>query len=140
MILHSPAYEGGTDSEFRNVSNQNSDAGELPKKEQITFRTRRKLKNKNAYFFCSISAQYVRLQPEEMRCMKFVQTFVTGIRLAVALEGENGCDRIRPKQIHHCKISNIMREAKTKTSICNIKYNLLFTLFYQWDQTLKVGS
>jgi len=25
-----------------------SDSGELPKKEQITFRTRRKLKNKNA--------------------------------------------------------------------------------------------
>ena len=42
-----PAYEDGTDSEFRNVGIYNSDAGELPKKEQITFRTRRKLKNKN---------------------------------------------------------------------------------------------
>ena len=41
-----PAYEDGTDSEFRNVGNSNSDAGELPKKEQVTFRTRRKLKNK----------------------------------------------------------------------------------------------
>jgi len=47
MILHSPAYEDGTDSEFRNVGNWNSDARELPKKEQITFRKRRKLKNKN---------------------------------------------------------------------------------------------
>ena len=46
-ILHSPAYEDGTDSEFRNVGSWNSDAGELPKKEQITFRTWRKLKNKN---------------------------------------------------------------------------------------------
>ena len=44
-ILHSPAYEDGTDSEFRNVDNWNSIAGELPKKKQITFRTRRKLKN-----------------------------------------------------------------------------------------------
>jgi len=35
-ILHSPAYEDGTDSEFRNVGSYNSDAGELPKKEQIT--------------------------------------------------------------------------------------------------------
>jgi len=26
-------YEDGTDSEFRNVGNKNSDAGELPKKE-----------------------------------------------------------------------------------------------------------
>ena len=40
----------GTDSEFRNVGNKNSDAGDLPKKEQITFRTRRKLKNKNCNF------------------------------------------------------------------------------------------
>jgi len=32
-ILHSPAYEDGTDSEFRNVGNYNSDASELPKKE-----------------------------------------------------------------------------------------------------------
>ena len=44
--LHSPAYEDGTDSEFRNVGSSNSDAGELPKKEQITFRIRRKLKNR----------------------------------------------------------------------------------------------
>jgi len=28
-------------------ASENSDAGELPKKEQIAFRTRRKLKNKN---------------------------------------------------------------------------------------------
>jgi len=34
-ILHSPAYEDGTDSEFRNVGYLNSDAGELPKKEHI---------------------------------------------------------------------------------------------------------
>ena len=35
-ILHSPANDDGTDNEFRNVGNCNSDAGELPKKEQIT--------------------------------------------------------------------------------------------------------
>jgi len=35
--LHSPAYEDGTDSEFRNVGYYNSDAGELPKKEHVTF-------------------------------------------------------------------------------------------------------
>ena len=34
--FHSPAYEDGTDSEFRNVGNQNSDAGELPKNENVT--------------------------------------------------------------------------------------------------------
>ena len=34
--IHTPAYEGGTDREFRNVGSYNSDAGELPKKEQIT--------------------------------------------------------------------------------------------------------
>ena len=37
-ILHSPAYEDVTDSEFRNVDNQKSHAGELPKKEQITYK------------------------------------------------------------------------------------------------------
>jgi len=46
MVLHSPAYEDGTESEFRNVGHYNSDAGDLPKKEHITFKTRRKLKNK----------------------------------------------------------------------------------------------
>ena len=35
-ILHSPAYEDGTDSDIQNVGSQISDAGELPKKEQIT--------------------------------------------------------------------------------------------------------
>jgi len=49
-MKYSPAYEDGTDSEFRNVGNQNSDAGELPKKEQITFRTRRKLKNRTCNY------------------------------------------------------------------------------------------
>jgi len=44
------SYEDGTDSEFRNVGNYNSDTGELPKKEQITFRTRRKLQNKNPVY------------------------------------------------------------------------------------------
>ena len=40
-----PAYEDGTDKEFRNVGYYNSDAGELPKKEHITIETRRKLEN-----------------------------------------------------------------------------------------------
>jgi len=47
--VNSPAYEDGTNIEFRNVGNYNSDAGELSKKEQITFRTRQKHKNKNCY-------------------------------------------------------------------------------------------
>ena len=52
-ILHSPAYKDGTDSEFRNVGNLNSDAWELPKKEHITFRTWRKLENKKEIFVLS---------------------------------------------------------------------------------------
>ena len=35
-ILHPPSYEDGTDKEFRNVGYQEPDAGESPKKEQIT--------------------------------------------------------------------------------------------------------
>jgi len=41
------AYEDGTDIVLRNVGIQNSDAGELPKRKHITFRTRRKLEIKN---------------------------------------------------------------------------------------------
>jgi len=33
-------------------------AGELPKKEQITFRTRRKLKNKNIFYITSYSHDF----------------------------------------------------------------------------------
>jgi len=60
-ILHSPAYEDGTDSEFRNVDNENSDAGELLKKEQITFRTRRKLKNKKDHLHYKFSCTFTPL-------------------------------------------------------------------------------
>jgi hypothetical protein len=35
-ILHPPAYEDGTNKEFRNVGYQEPDAGESPKKEQFT--------------------------------------------------------------------------------------------------------
>ena len=35
-ILHPPAYEDGTDKEFRNLGYQEPDAGESPKKEQFT--------------------------------------------------------------------------------------------------------
>jgi hypothetical protein len=42
-----PAYEDGTDSVFRNVGIQNSDAGELPRRKHTTFTTRRKLEIKN---------------------------------------------------------------------------------------------
>jgi hypothetical protein len=45
-ILHPPAYEDGTDKEFRNVGYQDPDAGESPKKEQSTIDTWRKLENK----------------------------------------------------------------------------------------------
>ena len=36
VILHSPAYEDGTDRGFRNVGFYNSDAGELPKRKCTT--------------------------------------------------------------------------------------------------------
>ena len=42
-----PTYEYRTDRGFRNVGYQNSDAGELPKRKHITYRTQRKLKIKN---------------------------------------------------------------------------------------------
>jgi len=32
---YKPAYEDGTGSEFRNVGNYNSDAGELPKRNKL---------------------------------------------------------------------------------------------------------
>jgi len=47
VILHPPAYEDGTDGGFRNVGYEHCDAGELPKRKHITYRTRRKLKTKN---------------------------------------------------------------------------------------------
>ena len=42
------AYEDGTDRVFRNVGIWNSDAGESPKSENTTFRTRRKFEIKNS--------------------------------------------------------------------------------------------
>ena len=36
-ILHSPAYEDGTDSEFRSVGYQNSDTGNYPKRNTLHF-------------------------------------------------------------------------------------------------------
>jgi hypothetical protein len=44
---HLPAYEDGTDRVFRNVGIYNSNAGELPRRKHITFRTRRKFEIKN---------------------------------------------------------------------------------------------
>jgi hypothetical protein len=46
-----PAYEDGTDRVFRNVGIQNSDAGELPRREKKhrTFTTRRKFEIKNRF-------------------------------------------------------------------------------------------
>jgi hypothetical protein len=41
------AYEDRTDSVFRNVGIQNSDAGELPKRNNTTFRRRRNFEIKN---------------------------------------------------------------------------------------------
>jgi hypothetical protein len=47
-ILHTlyPAYEYGTDRVFRNVGIQQSDAGEIPKRIQTRFKTRRKFEIK----------------------------------------------------------------------------------------------
>jgi hypothetical protein len=36
LHTHIPAYEDGTDSVFRNVGIQNSDAGELPRRKHTT--------------------------------------------------------------------------------------------------------
>jgi len=41
------AYEDGTDIVFRNVGIHNSDAGESPKRKNITFRTRREFETKD---------------------------------------------------------------------------------------------
>ena len=71
-ILHSPAYEDGTDSEFRNVGNYNSDAGELSKKEHITFRTRRKFKNKISHRQSYINAHKIE-SPNYSNMMEQVQ-------------------------------------------------------------------
>ena len=57
FILHPPAYEDGTDKDFRNVGSQNSDPGELPKKEHITIETRRKLEN-NEYLCILLNSKY----------------------------------------------------------------------------------
>ena len=37
VILHPPAYEDETDRGFRNVGYQNSDAGELPKRQYVKY-------------------------------------------------------------------------------------------------------
>ena len=50
IIPHPPAYEDGTDREFRNVGYQRyMDAGDLPKRQKITIRKRRKFKIKKTY-------------------------------------------------------------------------------------------
>jgi hypothetical protein len=48
--LH-PAFEDGTDRGFRNVGKSQSDAGEIPKRIQTIFKTRRKFEIKN-YMRC----------------------------------------------------------------------------------------
>jgi hypothetical protein len=50
VILHLSAYENGIDGVFRNVGIQNSDAGELPRRKHITFRTWRKSEIKKKHF------------------------------------------------------------------------------------------
>jgi len=48
VIPHPPAYEDWTDRDFRNVGYPRyMDTGDLPKRQQITIRTRRKFKIKN---------------------------------------------------------------------------------------------
>jgi len=41
-----PAYEDGKDRVFRNVGIQDSDAAEIPRRKNTTFRTRRKFEIK----------------------------------------------------------------------------------------------
>ena len=48
---HYPTYEDGTDRVFRNVGIQQSDAGEIPKRIRIWFKTRRKFEIKNSFIF-----------------------------------------------------------------------------------------
>jgi len=45
-------FIGGTDSVFRNVVTQNSDAGELPRRKHTAFRTRRKFEIEIKRVFC----------------------------------------------------------------------------------------
>jgi len=45
-----PAYEDGTDTVFRNVGIQQSDAGEIPERIHTGFKTRRKFEIKNVPF------------------------------------------------------------------------------------------
>ena len=45
-----PAYEDGTERVFRNVGIKNSDAGELPRRKDTTFRTWRKFEIKKNTF------------------------------------------------------------------------------------------
>jgi len=62
--LYLSAYEDGTDRVFGNVSIQNSDAGELPRREHTTFRTWQKFE---INFECGINI---------MVCGHFLQFYI----------------------------------------------------------------
>jgi hypothetical protein len=47
--LGTPAYEDGTERVFRNIGTQNSDARELPRRKDTTFKTQPKFEIKNFY-------------------------------------------------------------------------------------------
>jgi hypothetical protein len=47
---HLPPYEDGTDRVFQHFGIQNSDDGELSRRKQTTFRTRRKFEIINRYY------------------------------------------------------------------------------------------
>jgi hypothetical protein len=57
MYTHLPEYEDGINSVFRNVGTENSDVGELPRRKNKKFRTRRKFEIKSTRCSCHILAQ-----------------------------------------------------------------------------------
>ena len=61
--LYLSAYEDGTDRVFGNVSIQNSDAGELPRREHTTYRTRRKFEIKRNFLFILLKVLIIKLLP-----------------------------------------------------------------------------
>jgi hypothetical protein len=64
FYTHQHAYEDGKDRVFRNVGIYISDAGELPRREHITFSTRRKFEIKKIKML--VNNQYLSVLKEEI--------------------------------------------------------------------------
>ena len=62
MVPNYTAYEDGTDRVFRNVATHSSDAGELTKRKNITFRTQGKLKSRHVGLLASVVDERIRME------------------------------------------------------------------------------